>query len=142
MNRANRLRLKMSGVCRLRNRNMRLLRGALRPLPQDLLRVVLVPAHEGAARQASRSNPRREDSEAPCLINHASSHLPEEPSRTGVLHTVCEKFMALRKKARPANCTGCEMRGVSGNPHPDYVSTSYLGRHYHEIPSMTKVRGR
>src|SRR5213596_2682077 len=97
MNRANRLRLKMSGVCRLRNRNMRLLRGALRPLPQDLLRVVLVPAHEGAARQASRSNPRREDSEAPCLINHASSHPPEEPSRTGVLHTVCERFMALRK---------------------------------------------
>ena len=31
------------------------------------LRLVLVPAHEGAARQTSGSNPRREDSEALCL---------------------------------------------------------------------------
>jgi len=59
---------------------MRPARGALRPLPQGLLRVVLVPAHEGAARQTSRSHPRREDSEALCLINHTSSHPPEGAS--------------------------------------------------------------
>src|SRR5438128_6428929 len=104
---------------------MRPARGALRSLPQGLLRIVLVPAHEGAARQTSRSYPRREDSEAPCLINHASSHPPEEPSRTGVLHTICKRFMALR--TRPANCTGCEMRGVSGNPNPDPCEHHHLG---------------
>src|SRR5439155_155798 len=52
---------------------MRPARGALRPLPQGLLHIVLVPAHEGAARQTSRSDPRRRDSEALCLIHHASS---------------------------------------------------------------------
>src|SRR5438128_2737592 len=59
-----------AGMCRLRSRDMRPARGVLRPLPQGLLRLVLVPAHEGAA-QTSRSDPRREDSEALCLIHHA-----------------------------------------------------------------------
>jgi IS1 family transposase len=29
----------------------------------------------------------------------------------------------------PATCIGCEMKTVSGNPDPNYVSTSYVERH-------------
>jgi len=65
---------------------MRPARGALRPLPQGVLRLVLFQ-HMKELRAKPAVPILEEDSEAPCLINHGSSH-PVSGSRTGAL---CEE---------------------------------------------------
>ena len=75
----------------------------LLPLPQGLLRVVLVPAHEGAARQTSHSDPRREDSEALCLIHMLVRIRLKRDDR---VKDVVEIMVPPSELAAPANLVG------------------------------------